>query len=105
MLLVMMNIIDWLYTDAHLNGYGGSEANPFMNYVWTYHGMAGIAIFKGAMLAILALLVPYIHVSRLRCLFYLVVLVYVILTGYHVFLWNVNGGYDGYVAALQRYVS
>ncbi len=90
MVLVLTNVIDWLYTDSAL-ALGGAEANPLMNLVLQRYGMTGIAWTKATVIGVLGFLFLWIHLERLRWkkvrfFFYFAVFIYACLTGYHV-LW------------------
>ena len=82
-----MNIIDCLYTDYALY-LGGEEANPFVQYIIVnYGGIMGVLAFKGSMLALLGLALPFMHLEHhrnVRWFFYFAVAAYTVLTAYHV---------------------
>ncbi len=83
-MLVLMNIIDLVYTNAILTA-GSVEANPFMNFVYTRFGIEGIAFVKVIFLAILGYgleFLPTLH-AFYRRIFYLSVMVYGLLSLYH----------------------
>lgn len=84
--LVLMNYIDWLYTHSAIS-MDGTETNPIMNWVLIHYGMVGIAWFKVVTVALLGILLGFIHLEgrrHLRWFFYFTVCVYTWLTLYHV---------------------
>ncbi len=82
--LVLMNAIDWLYTDTALS-FGGDEANPLMLWIIQNYGIQGILKFKIAMLILMSPVVVYLPTRRrLRRFFYFACFVYTGLTIYHV---------------------
>ena len=85
--LFLMNIIDLMYTDAALSRDGGSEANPFMNYLYQYYGMIGIAATKAVCLGYIGITLNVLtKMPFCRNLFYGATIAYGFLTVYHM-LW------------------
>lgn len=84
--LVLMNIMDVVYTDAILAA-SAKESNPFMNHLYQNFGMVGIIAVKAFFLIVLGFTIKYIpNLHAFYCnLFYLGVMVYALLTAYHVY--------------------
>ena len=85
-MLILMNAIDVVYTDAILLA-NATEANPIMNHMYQNFGILGIISIKVFFLTMLGFTIKYIpqiH-SFYRNIFYLAVIVYGILAGYHAY--------------------
>ena len=84
-LLILMNVLDVIYTNVMLKLDHTSEANPLMAYVFYHYGVEGIIIAKGYFLLILGIglrFLPEINPLYTR-LFYVSVAVYFCLSLYH----------------------
>ncbi len=83
-MLVLMNMIDLVYTDAILIA-GSIEVNPLMNYLYMHYGIKGIAGVKFVCLGVLAFGLTYFPVLHpfYRRIFYLSVITYGLLSLYH----------------------
>jgi len=83
-MLLFMNILDLVYTDAVLTA-GSTESNPLMNFIYMRFGIEGIAFIKIVFLAILGYgleFLPTLH-AFYRRIFYLSVITYGLLSLYH----------------------
>lgn len=81
-LLAAMNLIDLLATRSAFD-FGIAELNPVVAQLHTAYGMSGIALCKAALLGLLLVLLPHIR-GWLRVLFAAACLIYLVLTGIHV---------------------
>jgi hypothetical protein len=83
-MLLLMNMIDLVYTNAILT-IGSIEANPIMNFIYEHYGIKGIAGVKFVCLGMLSLGLVYLPVLHpfYRRIFYLSVMVYGALSLYH----------------------
>ena len=79
--LVSTNIIDLVYT-YHVLSRNGVEYNPFMAFLCSNLGNISLAFYKGLLLGMLFILLPFIQ-NRLQKLLCFPVVVYVILTISH----------------------
>ena len=86
-MLVLMNILDLLYTSVMLTLDKTTEANPFMEYVYYQSGIEGMVLVKGVFLITLGMLLRYLPVLHpiYSWMFYFVVGAYAILSLYHGF--------------------
>lgn len=84
--LVLMNIVDVVYTNAILR-MNAEEVNPIMNHMYQNFGIWGIIAVKAFFLALLGYVIK--HLPRVntfyRNLLYLTVVVYGLLTAYHAY--------------------
>ena len=57
-MLVIFNVSDVFYTGKALN-LGVQEANPLADLFIQYSGLTGLSVFKGVLLGMLAILIPF----------------------------------------------
>ncbi len=86
-MLVLMNVLDMLYTSVMLTLDETNEANPFMAMIYYQSGIGGMALVKAFFLVLLCFFLRYLPVLHpmYRRLFYFVVGAYALLSLYHAF--------------------
>ena len=85
--LILMNIIDVVYTRAILFVDTTTEANPIMNHMYQNFGIWGIITVKAFFLTLLGFTIkhlPELHAGY-RTVFYAAVIIYAVLAVYHAY--------------------
>jgi len=86
-LLVFCNVLDIVFTHSALSN-GLYEANPVSRSFIEYSGIAGLAIYKGLILSVLLILLPYAKSVYVVSFFVFSVGVYSGLTGVHIYYYG-----------------
>jgi len=84
-LLIVMNILDVVYTNTMLELDKTNEANPLMAFMFYNYGIGGIIISKGVFLLLLGLGIRYLPTLNplYTRLFYVSVFIYFCLSLFH----------------------